>query len=88
MKRNFTFQHNSDQKHTSKSRKELLHSNKVSDLEWPNRSPDLNPIVITDLNPIWGDLKRVMYRKCPCSMSNLECFFKEQWEEFAESIFT
>ncbi|KAG9460740.1 hypothetical protein GDO78_019847 [Eleutherodactylus coqui] len=42
MKRNFTFRHD-DPKQTDKSPNERLHQ-KIKGSEWPNQSPDLNPI--------------------------------------------
>lgn len=42
-----------DLKHTSKSTSVLLKKNKTNILEWPWKSPDLNPIEI-----LWPDLKR------------------------------
>lgn len=35
IKRNFAFQHDNDQKHTSKSPKEWLQQNKIKGMEWP-----------------------------------------------------
>ncbi|KAL0176414.1 hypothetical protein M9458_028744 [Cirrhinus mrigala] len=40
----FTFQQDNDPKHTAKITKDWLHNNSVTVLEWPSRSPDLNPI--------------------------------------------
>uniref|UniRef100_A0AAR2KB27 Tc1-like transposase DDE domain-containing protein n=1 Tax=Pygocentrus nattereri TaxID=42514 RepID=A0AAR2KB27_PYGNA len=80
MKRNFIFQHDNDPKHTSKSTKEWLHRNKIKTLEWPSQSPDLNPI-----EHLWGDLKRVVHRRCPRNLSDLERFCKEESANIATS---
>lgn len=39
MKLYFTFQHDHDPKHTSKSTKELLNLNKINVIEWLSRKP-------------------------------------------------
>uniref|UniRef100_A0AAY5JZS0 Tc1-like transposase DDE domain-containing protein n=1 Tax=Esox lucius TaxID=8010 RepID=A0AAY5JZS0_ESOLU len=80
MKRKFTFQHDNNTKHTSKYTKAWLHQKKINVLEWPSQCPDRNP---TEL--LWGDLKRAVHRRCPCNLTSLERFCKEQWANIAMS---
>uniref|UniRef100_A0AAY5K9B1 Tc1-like transposase DDE domain-containing protein n=1 Tax=Esox lucius TaxID=8010 RepID=A0AAY5K9B1_ESOLU len=49
-------------------------------LEWPSQSPDLNQIEY-----LWGDLKRSVRRRCPCNLTDLERFCKEEWANIAMS---
>ena len=42
--RKFTFQQNNDPKHSAKSTMEYFKKNKISKLELPSQSPELNPI--------------------------------------------
>ncbi len=44
LKHTWVMQQDNDPKHTSKSTSEWLKKNKIKVLEWPNQSPDLNPI--------------------------------------------
>lgn len=40
----FTYQHTNDPKNTAKTTQEWFRNHSVNILEWPSRSPDLNPI--------------------------------------------
>ena len=44
MKRGWVFQHDNDPKHTARAMNEWLRKKHFNVLEWPSRSPDLNPI--------------------------------------------
>lgn len=46
--------------HTSNYTKQWLEANDVETLEWPAKSPDLNPI-----ENVWADVSRRVYRNKP-----------------------
>ena len=82
-KNNAAFQKNkiipTDPKHTSKSTSGLLKKKfeKRKVLEWPNQSPDLNPIEM-----LWHDLKKatcVWKLNSATSVAELKQFCKEEW---------
>ncbi len=74
LKRTWVMQQDNDPKHTSKSTSEWLKKNKIKVLEWPNQSPDLNPIEM-----LWHDLKQSFYAWKPSNVAKLKQFCKEEW---------
>ncbi len=78
--RRFTFQQDNDPKHTAKITKEWLHNNTVTVLEWPNQSPDLNPI-----EHLWRDLKMAVHQRLPSNLTELERICKEEWQRIPKS---
>ena len=63
----YTFQHDSDPKHTSKVVKEYLRKNLEKVLEWAPQSPDLNPI-----EHLWWKVKRDLGDFCPKKQIRVE----------------
>ncbi len=78
--RRFTFQQDNDPKHTAKITKEWLHNNSVTVLEWPSKSPDLNPI-----EHLWRDLKMSVHQRLPSNLTELERICKEEWQRIPKS---
>ncbi len=60
LKRTWAMQQDNDTKLTTKSTSEWLTKNKIKVLEWPNQSPDLNPIEM-----LWHDLKQSIHAPNP-----------------------
>ncbi len=70
------FQHDNDPKHTSKVTVGFLKKNRVKVIQWPSRSPDLNPI-----EHLWGILKRQVEHHSPSSIQSLKEVILEEWKK-------
>ncbi|KAI2657595.1 Transposable element Tc1 transposase [Labeo rohita] len=60
--------------HTAKTTKSWLNEHGVGVLDWPENSPDLNPI-----DNLWGIVKRKMRNKRPNNADDLKATVKETW---------
>ncbi len=74
VKRTWVMQQDNDPKYTSKSTSEWLKKNKIKVLEWPNQSPDLNPIEM-----LRNDLKQSSHVRKLSNVAELKQFCKEEW---------
>lgn len=70
LKRVWVQQQDNDPKHTSS---DWLKKNKIKTLEWPNQSPDLNPIEM-----LW-DFKKVVHARKPTNVAQLQQFCVDEW---------
>lgn len=68
------FQHDNDPKHTARSVKSFLSEQRVTMLDWPANSPDLNPI-----ENLWYVVKKKVSVKRNSSQNELYKAFVEAW---------
>ncbi|KAK3515066.1 hypothetical protein QTP70_006006 [Hemibagrus guttatus] len=69
------FQHDNDPKHTSKATSALLKKLRVRVMDWPSRSPDLNPI-----EHLWGILKRKVEERKVSNIHQLRDVIMKKWK--------
>ncbi len=74
MGRGWVFQHDNDPKNMAKATKEWLNKKHIKVLEWPSKSPDLNPIEY-----LWRELKVWVDKHQTRNLNDLIC--KEEWEK-------
>ena len=67
LRRQFTFQHDNEPKHTAEATLEWIRNKKINVLEWPSQSPDLNPI-----ENLSHDLKIAVHQCSPRNFTEVE----------------
>lgn len=82
-RKKFTFQQDNAAIHTSKETKQWIKDQKLDLLEWPARSPDLNPV-----ENLWGILVRRIYAegKQYATVDELKAAISEAWENIEKSV--
>lgn len=79
--RGLIFQQDGDPKHTSKLVANWFRQKKVTVLEWPAQSPDLNPI-----EHLWSILKKKVQEQNPSNINNLKEIIKVEWSKIDQKI--
>ncbi|KAI0997809.1 hypothetical protein K3495_g10379 [Podosphaera aphanis] len=71
------FQQDNDPKHTARATKPFLRSKKITCLDWPAQSPNLNP-----REHLWGELRRLgRYDEYPKGVGELWERIKNEWSK-------
>jgi transposase len=80
----FIFQQDNASIHTSKYSREVLEEENINTLDWPARSPDLNPI-----ENVWGRLTQIIYKNSRSykKREDLKNAINEAWEQLPQSYF-
>ena len=73
--RNWRLQQDNDPKHTSRVAKDFLAENRITVIDWPSNSPDLNPI-----ENMWQIVKNNVEKRMPQNVAELKQFMTEEWE--------
>jgi len=81
--RRFIFQEDNDPKHTSKLVQDYLKSQRITRMDWPPQSPDLNPI-----EHLWEILDREIRNSSISSKQALREMISECWSTLTETGIT
>ena len=77
----YIFQHDNDPKHSSKFVSQFLEENKIEVLNWPSRSPDINPI-----EHVWAHMKRELRGKMFKNKNDLKMALLALWEDISQEF--
>jgi transposase len=73
------FQQDNSPIHTARSIRNYLNNAGILVLDWPSKSPDLNPI-----ENLWNILKQAVRKRLPKTLDQLENFILEEWRNLEE----
>uniref|UniRef100_A0A1I7XRQ5 DDE_3 domain-containing protein n=1 Tax=Heterorhabditis bacteriophora TaxID=37862 RepID=A0A1I7XRQ5_HETBA len=76
--RDWIFQQDNDPKHSSNATKRWLHQKKITKMEWPSQSRDLNPI-----ENLWNGAEKEVQRQKPSNIKELEAVIKKAWPQIS-----
>lgn len=75
------FMQDNDPKHSARLTKEFLRKKKVTSIDWPSMSPDLNP-----LEHLWGVLNRKVEVCNPSNRNQLKQVIQDEWNKISPDV--
>lgn len=80
---NFIFMHDNARPHTAGIVRNYLQDVGITVMEWPSRSPDMNPI-----EHLWDELKRRVRARHPApqTLQELKTAIEEEWENIPQHV--